>query len=79
MERLRKLQQKFLTVMTGSYRCTNRIKMLKMINQIDIVEELKLMMDAKELPKDERKEYKKSNREEILNEIHEFDVKYDRD
>ena len=66
IDKLRKIQHKFTTTLIGSYRCTSRLKLLKLIGQLDIVDELSLVVESKELDKVERKEFLKSKREEKL-------------
>jgi len=73
---LRRVQSKFIHLMTGAYVCTSRERLQKFIGIIDIIEEVEIHVKSIELDKLDRKTFKFNERNRILNEMKSFDMSY---
>lgn len=58
--------------MIGAYKRTSRVKLMSLAGIIDIIKKIEIMKKSKELPMNERKDYKKSERRLIAQTNGEF-------
>ena len=75
IERLRILQRRFLKMLVRAYKCTNTDKLLKLLQIVDIVDEIRILEEANNLPKEARKDYKNENRAICLSRIDNCDFR----
>ena len=74
---LNSLQHRFITAMTGAYRCTNRQRLLKLIGIPEITEDLELMREKRQLELENRREYVELRRSEMTAGLPGFEQSYD--
>ena len=71
-DQLNSLHHRFITALTGAYRCTNRQKLLKLIGVPELSGEIEILQEKKQLDRQNRKAYSKRRRSEEVARLPEF-------
>ena len=71
------IQHRFITAATGAYRCTSRLKLLKLIGLPELVDELDLVKEKRQLELPDRREFVDMRRREMVERLPGFEQYYD--
>ena len=73
LNELKKYQRRFILALTGAYRRTPRIELMKLVEIIDVTDEIRIQLESKLITdKSQKLKFKNNKRKEILSEMSSF-------
>ena len=74
LDRLKRIQRRFIIAASAAYKCTPKEELMKMLGIADVIEELRVLSDARELSAPERRAMKFERRVKAIGRLRSFEV-----